>query len=279
MAECSAYLESVRPALKASLEALAKEMPAKPYAFLSNQFLEMKVEEAAAPVVAAKAARPAAVMGVKGFPEIENVDQSKDIDKYTTATNDSVLGKKMPSLDSCFDVVPGVAENAGGDITLVIFWAQFSKSGFKFLPLYSDLQDEFLGKIKVIGVSVDPKADAPAKFMEDPGKKYSTAFRTNFRIVHDVSSRVKDAMGPLCWGVVGTPHMFLVDKEGTIVWHQNHSAIGATAPTYLDQVGRQVEALIEGRALENNGPRPVDDDDEDEGDEGDACNVDLDDLF
>lgn len=275
MADCSTYLEDMRPALKQALEALAKEMPAKPYQFLSNQFLEMKVE--AAPAAApAKKARPAAKLGPKGFPILENVDPNAEMDKYVTAGNDNVLGKKMPSLDSVFEIVPGIATE--GDVTIVLFWAQFSKSGYKFLPLYSDLQDEFLGKVKIVGVSVDPKADAPRKFMDDPGKKYSTAFRTNFRIVHDVSATLKEAMGPLTWGVLGTPHMFLVDKTGTIVWHQNHSQIGATAPTFMDQIGRQIEAVLDGRPLETNGDRAVEDDSDDEGDEGDGMDIDMDDL-
>jgi thiol-disulfide isomerase/thioredoxin len=174
--------------------------------------------------------------------------------RYVTFEEDNALGKKAPSLSSLEFVTD---EKVTGDKPyVVLFWAQYHKPGFTKMPLYSELAKKFAGKVDFVAVSMDPTPEGAQKYLEDPKKKYGAVYPITFPVAHDTGKKLQDAYGPILMGPVNIPHAFLVDKSGTIVWRQDHSQVGATAPTHIEQVERQIQNLVDGTPLESNGPHP-----------------------
>lgn len=199
-----------------------------------------------------------------------------DTSNYKTYDNDTVHGFKIPSLDT----MSIVNKDAGyplpkvGAPMLLLFWAQYSKSGFKFMPLYSKLSQRYGERCPIVGVSVDADESSSAKFLEDPGKKYSSVFPTNFTVGHDKGGVLKEAFTSGLRDTLNICHAFLVDKTGTVVWHQDHSQIGATAPTFMNLMETQVKSLLETGKVTSVGAKEVgSDSDSDEGDEGDTMDI------
>jgi large subunit ribosomal protein L4e len=174
--------------------------------------------------------------------------------RYVTFDGDNAVGKKAPSLSSLDFVTDETID--GKKPYVLLFWAQYHKPGFNKLPLYSELAKKFAGKVDFVAVSMDPSSASAKKFLDDPAKKYSSKFPLTFPVAHDVDKKLQDAYGPILLGPVNIPHAFLVDASGTIVWRQDHSQVGATAPTHIEQVERQIENLLSGTPLESNGPHP-----------------------
>lgn len=210
-------------------------------------------------------------------------DGDTSASNYRSYDNDSVHGFACPSLEklALVNAEAGHPAMKAGQPVLLVFWAQFSKAGYKFMPLYSKLNRRYGDKCPVIGVSVDPEIGSPKKWVEDPGKKYSTKFETLFTIAWDEKQALKEAFSAGLRDTVSLPHAFLIDKDGKCVWHQDHSQIGATAPTFMNLMETQVKSLLDTGKVTSVGAKEVDsDEDSDEGDEGDAMDVgDFDDIF
>lgn len=188
-------------------------------------------------------------------------------DQFRSYDNDICLGKKGPSTDSLvFISDKKYGKAAKGKINVFFFWGQYHKPGYKFIPFYSVLQAKYKGKVQFTGVSMDPTVDYPQKFLDDPNKKYSAVFRTEFAMAHDNGMKLKSHFAEMLPGTLSPPHSFVVDAKGTIVWHQDHSELGATAPTYMNIMEKQLDALVAGKALEKVGDRVYEEDEEDEGD-------------
>lgn len=144
-----------------------------------------------------------------------------------------------------------------GQVAVVVLWAQYHKPGYKFLPLYSQLQAKYGDKVAVVGISIDPDVSYPTKFIEDPAKKYSTVFPCDFAVAWDSVDLKTTLMKEADVVSLSPPHAYLVDSKGTIVWHQDHSELGATAPSYLGLMEDQVDALLAGAPLHKIGEKPV----------------------
>lgn len=198
--------------------------------------------------------------------------------KYPSYDDDSCIGFECPSLAK-LELI-GTEEKLEtlpeDKITIFLFWAQYSKPGYKFMPLYSQLQDKYKDKVKVIGISTDPTKDLPEKFLDDPKGKYAKAFETSFTIGWDSDGSLKEAFAASIRKTLSIPHAF-VFVDGKVAWHQEHSEIGATAPTYMYLMEKQIKSLLDtGKAVSvGNGPEESD---SEESDEGDAVEGDLD-LF
>lgn len=202
-------------------------------------------------------------------------------DKFLTYDNDCCIGQKSIKTDSLnylSDAKFGKAE--AGKLTVILFWAQYSKPGYKFFPLYSQLQAKYGSKIQFVGVSIDPDSSYPTKFLEDPGKKYSTVFNIDFAVAHDEGKVLKKFYEDALRDTLSLPHAFVLDKEGTIVWHQDHSELSAAVPNYMHLMEKQLDALVAGQPLDKVGDKEEESDDEDEGDEGEGMDIgDFDDCF
>lgn len=143
------------------------------------------------------------------------------------------------------------------------------------MPLYSALSEKYKNKpIEVVGVCVDRDKNSPAGFI----KKYTNGpkgnFTTSFAICEewapanrvyplkgrDVEKGFMDNMTDLHPGMKempSIPHAFIVNSHGTIVWHQDHSERGSTAPDYMDLIESQVELLLSGKPLMSVGSKIV----------------------
>lgn len=184
-----------------------------------------------------------------------NCDEGQEgADEYKTFDDDKCIGKQIPSLETC-DVLQGSL--GGGDVRVYVVWGQYHKPGYKFLPMYTRLQAKYGKKVNVVGVSVDPDKGYPTKFIEDPGKKYSTVFPCKFTQVWDNGAVVKKALLEVLESqTLSPPHAFVMDKNNKVVWHQDHSELGATAPCYMELMEQQIDAALAGKALTKAGNRP-----------------------
>lgn len=213
-----------------------------------------------------EAAAPAASTAVL----FADVDAGKTTgqDQFKTYSNDTVLGKVAPSLDS-IEYLPNKDCTAptANQIKVILFWGQYHKPGYKFLPMYSELQKKYADKVGIVGVSMDPDTSYATKFLEDPAGKYSTVFPCNFAMAWDKDSTLKksfmDASGIK---TLSPPHCYVIDASGTIVWHQDHSELGATAPSYVGLLESQLDLLVAGKPVANVGDRAVEEEDEEEED-------------
>lgn len=185
---------------------------------------------------------------------------------YVTFSDDNCLGKKAPATGS-LDFLQGSL--SGGKPVCLLFWAQYHKPGYTKLPLYSELFAKYGSQVDFVAVSIDPDNSYAKKYIEDPAGKYNQVFPLTFPCAHDAGKKLQDAFGPLLMGPVNVPHMFLINTAGNIVWHQDHSQVGATAPTFIEQIDFNINALINGTKLQSNGPNqyPEEDDEEEEDEE------------
>eukprot|EP00472_Partenskyella_glossopodia_P008027 CAMPEP_0197524956 /NCGR_PEP_ID=MMETSP1318-20131121/10480_1 /TAXON_ID=552666 /ORGANISM="Partenskyella glossopodia, Strain RCC365" /LENGTH=225 /DNA_ID=CAMNT_0043078065 /DNA_START=28 /DNA_END=705 /DNA_ORIENTATION=- len=195
--------------------------------------------------------------------------------RYKTYDNDRIIGVDAPSLEAMewlTDVKTYPKPKEGQPIVLFV-WAQFQKACYPKVVLYSKLQKFFGDKICVIGVSTDPDNSYATKWIEDPKKKYSCAFETSFAITFDVDRKIKTYLTEKMRTPLSVPHCFVI-SGGKIVWHQQHSELGATAPMYMNLMEDQLNLILAGKEVKKvHGENPIpqgdggDDDDDDDEDE------------
>eukprot|EP00808_Paulinella_micropora_P007611 g37335.t1 len=192
-----------------------------------------------------------------------------EFSKYQSWDNDDCVGEKAGDLSSLKFVKEGDKLDAKKP-TVLFFWAKYHKPGYKFIPAYSAIAKKY-PQVQVIGAGVDPAFDDVKKFATDP--KYAKEYPADFPIAHDEGKKLKNYFEDKLGDTLNTVHAFLIDATGTIVWHQDHSMVGATVPDYMDEMDQQIGQLVAGKPLYSYGPKPADDEDEDddeeEGDEED----------
>jgi thiol-disulfide isomerase/thioredoxin len=202
--------------------------------------------------------------------------------KYKTFDNDTVMGFKCPDLGSLVPINgKDYAMPTKDQVTVLVFWAQFHKPGYKFLHLYTKLQEKYGKKISVVGVSTDPSQDYPEKFLDDPKKKYAKSgnFDTRFLVAWDKGSVLKEAFSSGIRDTLNVVHSFVVSK-GTVVWHQDHSEHGATAPTYMQLMEKQMDAILKTGKATSVGTKEVESDSGSDSDDGETMDIgDTMDLF
>lgn len=213
-------------------------------------------------------------MSCAGSKCIFEPNASEGNEKYKTMDNDSCFGFKCPDLGSLVPIngkeYPMPAKD---QVTVLVFWAQFHKPGYKFLHLYTKLQEKYGKKISVIGVSTDPSQDYPEKFLEDPKKKYAKSgmFDTRFTVAWDKGGKLKEAFTSAIRDTLSVVHSFVISK-GTCVWHQDHSEHGATSPTYMQLFDKQMAQILKTGKAKSVGVREIESESESD-DEGDAMDI------
>jgi len=201
---------------------------------------------------------------------------------FKTYDNDMCIGKEAPL--EAIRKLPYIQGTAPPEnrLMMVLLWRKSYKNGYKFMPLYSALSEEFKDKpIDFVGVCLDRDKNAASGFL----KKYTNGpkgnFTTSFSICEEwapankvyplkgrpVEKGFLDNMADLHPGmkeIPSIPHAFLVNSFGTIVWHQDHSERGSTAPDNMDLMKNQLSRLLTGKTLLAVGEKIVEESDDDE---------------
>lgn len=207
--------------------------------------------------------------------ELFPADEGKGNDRFKTYDNDSVIGIKAPSLDSLDFLENGDAPRpVAGKPYIVLLWAQYHKPGYPFIANYSKIFEKYGDKIGMVAVSLDPNNIGPNKFIKDPAGKYSSVFPTKMSVAHDAGKKFKTALSDGLRAALSPPHSFLIDGEGTVVWHQDHSELGATTPKYLHLLDSQLKSFVETGKVQSVGDRAIVEDDSDD-DSDDMGEVEL----
>lgn len=202
-------------------------------------------------------------MSTVAFP-VEREDL-KGQDNYVTYDDDECMGKTAPDAKSLVYVSDKkFGQYKMGTPTVFMFWAEYSKPTYKFLTLFSTLQAKYESKVLIVGVSTDPTVEYPKRVLET---EFAKAWKTDFALAHDDGKVMKEAYAAITDDTISLPHSFLVDTKGIIVWHQDHSELGATVPNYMHLLEKQIDALLKTGEVEKIGERPVVEDDGDEGEE------------
>jgi len=201
-----------------------------------------------------EAAAPAASQLFAGIDAGKTTGQ----EQFLTYDDDVCHGKPFPPMGKLeYLNLDDYAKPKPGQVRVVVVWGQYHKPGYKFLPLYSQLQAKYGDKVSVVGVSVDPDTSYPKKFLDDPAKKYSTVFETKFAIAWDNGALKKALIKVGGLATLSPPYAYVLNGNGSIVWHQDHSELGATAPTYLGLMEEQIDAVLAGTPLKKVGDRAV----------------------
>jgi thiol-disulfide isomerase/thioredoxin len=105
-----------------------------------------------------------------------------------------------------------LAASKGKKVVVVEFWATWCPPCRASIPHLTELQKKFKDKdVVFIGVS-DEEVGTVKKFVEKMGEKM------DYTVVVDNDRKTsKDYM--TAYGQGGIPHAFIVDKQGSIVWH------------------------------------------------------------
>jgi thiol-disulfide isomerase/thioredoxin len=105
-----------------------------------------------------------------------------------------------------------------GQVYVVEFWATWCPPCLVSIPHLTKLQEEYKGKVTIIGISVDKdqqgnanKLDVVKQFVADQGDKmeYTVAYESSGDVIKAYSK---------AFGERGIPHAFIVDQTGKIAW-------------------------------------------------------------
>mmetsp|Transcript_25393 Transcript_25393/g.35437 ORF Transcript_25393/g.35437 Transcript_25393/m.35437 type:complete len:217 (+) Transcript_25393:145-795(+) len=201
-------------------------------------------------------------------------DKIKGKDKYKTWDDDRVLGVDAPDLSKMEYLTDAkdYAHHTEDKILVLFVWAQFQKACYPKIDLYSKLAEAYGDKLIVVGLSTDPDTSYAKKWIEDPKKKYSAVHPTKFAIAFDKDGAIKKYLMMKMLAPLSVPHCFVI-KDKKVVWHQQHSELGATAPQYMSVMEDQLNLLLEGKPVKSvfgeNPVKPAEDEDEDEDEEED----------
>ena len=129
----------------------------------------------------------------------------------TTADDPSVISFTMAGMDgNMVDVKQVFAKSR---ITIVDFWASWCPPCRADMPNLVAAYKQYKSKgFEIVGISLDSKADAWAKGVQDLGITWTQ--------LSDLQGW-KNA-GAALYGVNSIPHTILVDKDGTILCKQLH---------------------------------------------------------
>jgi large subunit ribosomal protein L4e len=182
--------------------------------------------------------------------------------KYQSFDNDDCNGKKAGDIAS-LDFL-GDAKYDPSKPSVVVFFAKYHKPGYKFVPKYNEIAEKY-PDVQVIGAFIDPSKADVEKFAT--AEKYTKDYGAKFPLAHDDGKKVRDQFQAALMDTLSCVHAFLVDSNGTIVWHQNHSMVGATVPDYVDEMDQQIGQLVSGKPLFSYGAAPSESSSEEESEE------------
>lgn len=153
--------------------------------------------------------------------------------------------------------------------TVILFFSKLAKGEYKVTEQISNIAEELKDQVNFLGLNIDAsKADA-AKYVSRIGEYQEAMGATitaNFPVAWDEGKRVANQFRDLAdVATIGVSNVFVVDKDGKIVWREKFSQ------TYEPKHGllkEQLRRLLAGEELVKVGDAPEDEDeDEDEGEE------------
>jgi thiol-disulfide isomerase/thioredoxin len=90
-----------------------------------------------------------------------------------------------------------------GKYILIEYWASWCGPCRRSIPLLNEIHRRFKDKLIVVGIS--DESEAAVRALKDPRIEYSVAI--------DTQARMKTALG-----VVGIPHVIILEQQGFVVW-------------------------------------------------------------
>eukprot|EP00047_Mylnosiga_fluctuans_P001419 m.220230 g.220230 ORF g.220230 m.220230 type:complete len:207 (-) comp10339_c0_seq1:43-663(-) len=185
-------------------------------------------------------------------------DDKKPPAAFTTYEDDAALGKAAPSLATLKYLQGEPIDFAAKKLTLVLFWAKFAEGDYTVICDVSKLKQKYAENIQVVGVSVDPAEEHVAKFITKLGKAMPevsvTSLEADFALAFDVDKTVRTAFQKVAAvSSIGPSNIFVVDATGNIVWREQ---FGQKHRLYQGQLEAQLNHLLNGTPLIQNGPKP-----------------------
>eukprot|EP00161_Ancyromonas_sigmoides_P007951 TRINITY_DN2000_c0_g1_i1.p2 TRINITY_DN2000_c0_g1~~TRINITY_DN2000_c0_g1_i1.p2 ORF type:complete len:217 (+),score=158.54 TRINITY_DN2000_c0_g1_i1:74-652(+) len=172
-----------------------------------------------------------------------------------TYDDSPAIGKDFPSMSTTKHIKN--TEYKAEGLRVVALVAKYDKGGCERVPELSKLADEN-PDVAVTCVFCDPEAAHVERFFEKAEFTFSDAVGG----CHDEGGAVKAACKDLLKVPgVGIPHVFIVGKDGKVIWNEQFSQRKRLADGTLLE---QLEKTKKGEALVSNGPAPVESDDEEE---------------
>ena len=195
-----------------------------------------------------------------------------------TYSDDLCFGQAAPSIDSLEFVVGEKIALPTDKVTVLFFWVSYYKGAWVVNEELTQLAEKN-PDVQFIAISNDADRAAVEKFLKkiEDGRVIDENTKKPYRLhVPYVAYDAKKFTGKMYAelshnALVHVPQAFIVDKRGKVAWRQNFTqSFTMTQSNFADQL----ERVVKGEALDqSNGPKP-----KVEVDEGEACEVDVDDL-
>jgi len=166
---------------------------------------------------------------------------------YTTYDDDHSLGKDAPKISSIEFVTPEKVDITPGKVHVILFWAKWDKGGYAVLDAVSALSKQF-PDVDFVAISNDPAKTDVTRFLEK--KEATLSFPVAFDAGKAVHNEYRDVAG---LGAMGIPHLFIVNKEGKIVWREQFAQ---AHPLAKGQFAEQLRRVVAGEELVKNGEKP-----------------------
>ena len=217
-------------------------------------------------------------------------------DKYKVWSDAPGLGAECPSfetlewpeLKSASEDVQkmGKVSVGNGKVTIITFCCKLNKADLYTLTVVSDFNDKYGDKVQAMCISRDKAvadcdkmyAKYDGKFAKEttgPNGEVGVDIKINFPIAFDPEDKVNKALKQtLVKGTVGVGYCIIVDGEGKIAWYGEY----VRGVDVVGQIADQLDNIVNGKDLIDNGPNPVQDESEDEEDGANDIAGDMDDL-
>lgn len=144
-----------------------------------------------------------------------------------------LIGRVAPPLDLPLVAGEGVGDRVSvaaleGQVVLLDFWATWCPPCRRSIPILSELQDRYRGRIALYGVNVDDDRVSDAYMRE----KYEE-FGGRFPTLRDARLDAQTA-----YGVTSLPTLILIDRAGVVRWIHR----GVPDP---DEVAERIDDALE----------------------------------
>lgn len=131
------------------------------------------------------------------------------------------LGEKVPSLNELV-WIKGKPTKIGSNLTIVECWATWCGPCLQTIPHLAELQRKYNTKLEIIGITQEEK-EIVIPFVENMGEKM------DYRVGIAPDSIYETYMS----GIAGIPHAFLIDRDGTLIWHSHPGEIEPILDAYI----------------------------------------------
>ncbi len=134
-----------------------------------------------------------------------NTAASAGSDSSSSKAGPAEIGKAAPDLEiqTLNGKGPLKLDSLAGQIVVVDFWAMWCGPCKQSMPKLEEIAKQNVGKVQVIGISVDDKQDGVADFAKSAGVTFPIAWDDG----HTIANR---------WKVDSMPTTYILDGTGTV---------------------------------------------------------------